>query len=676
MARPRRTLPVPFAILLAATAAAPALAETKPAEIVYATDYLTNRVLRVDFDTLTTTQVNSQADAQRRKKLKGLTVRADAASVINLIVADGLGSAGAVLFYPDVENPSFDGNSQVITTAIPLPDGPSLDASGNLYVLSSGSGRSDACRRRVFRILRNGSGPGGYGSAQVIDGAVPSDDLDDTKVVRSSGGKLSAGDLLVLSAHPARVFRYPGGTPCANPNACTAAERTEFVPSSAFPRGCADPEGMAFAPDGSLLVSTNAGDVIQFSNTGTLVNPTFTSGVGPGVFKIAVGFQGGQNRLFLTQAVGHNVYAFNLPPSGPPTLAGQPVRQGLVFPLGVGIGTGRAAPTPQGTGVTVQLDTFRSTFDQITTTGLTDAACAFYVDPREGCTSSASCTGGGACTSGFCVEDLPLTRLNPALPPAVIPSYVRTFRRFDPATGPPTIFICQTATTAQFAGSINHVEEEGEWLQWPHTGPEPLPGNGEPACRDSEPGGSDRTQQSRSFWAPTPGTEPPIVEGSRFIDISNGCTASNRSTPPNYSLFLPAVRDTRALKGGGGVVDDKLASLLSTVQEFKHEGLIIGKASTSVVACPALDEPGCPEAHEDIEEEVKDAIKLGFQKKKYKFAICELTDVLTILADPQNASKFNNSTRPVTGELKARAESAIFMLCKLDPAGLGCPVNP
>ena len=69
---------------------------------------------------------------------------------------------------------------------IPLPDGLSLDAEGNLYAVNSGPGNSSQKLRKVFRILRNGIGPGGYGAAEVIDDAVPSADLQDTRYVRTS----------------------------------------------------------------------------------------------------------------------------------------------------------------------------------------------------------------------------------------------------------------------------------------------------------------------------------------------------------------------------------------------------------------------------------------------------------------------------------------------------------
>src|SRR5262249_47496676 len=150
--------------------------------------------------------------------------------------------------------------------AIPLPDGLSLDATGNVYLVNSGPGTSGPKTRKVYRILKNGTGPGGYGDVETIDDEVPSSDLQDTRFVRASTpGGPQAGDLLVLSASPAKIFRYANAESCATVAACVAG-RTEFVGTAAF--GRSRPQGMAFAPDGSLLVTTLGGDILRFDPTG------------------------------------------------------------------------------------------------------------------------------------------------------------------------------------------------------------------------------------------------------------------------------------------------------------------------------------------------------------------------------------------------------------------------
>jgi len=667
------------AVLLVAFA--PGLsAASDPSQIVYATDLVTDRILRVDFDHLTTTQVNSAADVQARKLLKGLVVRNDGGGKINLIVADGLCNGGTVLFYPDVEHaPSGGVTGLEITRAVPSPDGVSLDLAGNIYVVSSPLGK----KRQVFRILRDGSGPTGYSTVQAIDDNVPSGDLDDTKIDPATG------DLLVLSEHPATIFRYKSPATCTPVAGCVASGGRSVFIASAF--DCDDPEGMAYAPDGNLLVTTNSGRILRFKPDGTRADPfVFASDSGGGLYKIAVGFQAPvdgpvQNRAFVTQrnARDHNVLAFKIEDNGTGT-ALPDVSSGFKFPLGVGIGNGKARPTrasdPNNPNdpVTVQLDTFSSTFARINTAGLTDATCSLYPDPRE--TECAQLTAGcacgpggtGTCKAGFCSRSLSLSELTSGGLDftSSIPPYVRSFRKNDPVKGVPTFFVCQTVTTAQFGGTLTGVEEEGEWLKWPFTGSTVEPGNGEPACRDSE--GSDRTMQVRGFWAPIPGAEPAIVEGDRFIDISTGCTASNRSNPPDYSLFLPAVRDTRDVKD---IVDDKLSQLLATVGDFRSRGFIT-PSSENGTGDPRFTVPVCgpdpKEKYESMEDELQNA-KSKFRKDA-AFANCEVQDFLKIVTS--NPANFHNTasgeTRQVLGELESRAQSALFFLCKLAPKGLGC----
>jgi hypothetical protein len=659
----------------------PLLAQTKPEEIVYVTNSSGNRILRVNFGTGTTSFVNSAADALKRKKLVGLVVRNDGGGVIDVIAADGTGSGGSVVFYGNVESPGFTGDGQVITSQVILPDGVSLDARGNLYLVNSGPGVASQMTRVVYRIPRNSTGPGGYGGVEIIDNTVVSTSLQDTRVVRFADGTnpacqgssscLQAGDLLVLSANPATIFRYADAASCAPATPCV---RSVFVATSAF--GGATPQGMAFAPDGNLLVTTMGGDILRFGPTGARVLPNFTTtGLGSGLLKIAVGFQDHANRAFVTQTAGHRVRAFTIADDGTGSAAGI-VSQGLTAPVGVGIGTGNAAPTHRGNDVTVQLNTFTSKFDSITSAGLTDAACAEYADPRENESCESCAAHEGTCEEdGFCRRDLTLAELTGGAInlASVIPGHVRAFRKNNPEHGTPTFFLCQTATTAQFAGTISHIEEEGEWLKWPHTGSEATPGNGEPPCRDSEqPGGVDHAQQVRAFWAPTPGAEPGIVEGARFIDISSGCTGSNRSNPPNYSLFLPAVRDTRALQD---ILDDKLGALQDTIASFRQDGFITPPHSSDS-GDPRIATSDCEsdegEAGESMEAEIGEA--QGSVGGTPGFAICELRDFIKIV--DSNPGNFHvtagGETRTPAGELKSRALSAIFLLCKLDPENSFC----
>src|SRR5262249_21366121 len=145
-------------------------------------------------------------------------------------------ATNAVLFYANAQ-----GTGQVITTQIPGPDGPSLDSSGNLYLVSAGS---RGVPSGVWKIPHTGCGGcvGGYGSPEQI-AATGSNILVDSLVVRSAAGSLAVGDLLVLSRSPARVLRYPGG----------AGSAVSFIPAIA-----GAPTGFAITPGNELLVATSA----------------------------------------------------------------------------------------------------------------------------------------------------------------------------------------------------------------------------------------------------------------------------------------------------------------------------------------------------------------------------------------------------------------------------------
>ena len=304
------------------------------------------------------------------------------------------------------------------------------------------------------------------------------------------------------------------------------------------------------------------------------------------------------------------------------------VSEGLKAPAGVGIGTGSGAATRTGDFVKVQLNTVTSTFDKVRKSGITDTACVLIPDPR-----------GGA------QRDISLQELDPTLPDVIIPGFVRAFGLGSP-TGPPTFFLCQGLTTASFHGTIDHLEEEEEWLQW------------EPLCDDPK----HRDQESRLFWAPIPGSEPPVVESSAkgkpvFVDFSNGCANSNRAVTPDYSYFLPAVQDIRPLKK---ILGFKLENLDAALTDLS--GFISG-------ACKKKGTKGTLCQLQEALQRARDA----FECRDFAKVAAALDEFMAIIrrdspvpeAGQCQAGSFDNCERNVSGELLARADSAKFMAGKL-----------
>lgn len=623
-------------LVLMLTSSAAFSSDQKPNETVFVANSSNGRILKIDFEEGTATVVNT--DATLRKGLEGLAVRDDGAGQVNLLVCDRLD--GKVVFYANAA-----GTGATITAQIPMPDGISLDRDGNAFLISSGAGGGAAQHaRQVWAIPRGQTAPGGYGPAQLIDAANPSDLLADARIVTFPAGSLKKGDLLVLARKPAQVWLYPGAVPCADPAACTANERQAFVPADAFPPGT-DANGMVQGPDGNLLIVTGGGDVLRYNvSTQAFEISPLISGLGNGPFKIAVGFQNvpgpsglvARTRAFVTQRnITGRVLSFDF--DGATAVQSHEVSAGLQAPVGVGIGTGKAVPTPaapEGTKTVVTLDHIDSTFDHVNVSGFTDSTCIALRDPRE-------------TDQGFQERPLNLKELDSRLPDRIIPSYVRTFLVGAPAAGDPIFFVCLADTSAGFVRTIDSHEDEATQLHY------------QPDCLDPDP-----SLQPRFFWVPADG-EPPIVEKDgttmTLIDVSSACrnTGSNRAVTPDYSILLPIVRDTRPVTD---IVGFKLQSLGETLTSFapfvRNTGSCQGVYGTLTAGLQAATEAFAPTK--------------GKRKSDPAAAIIQLQSFVAITDG--NPSCFDDSQRNVNGELVARAQSAIFMLGKLvQPKG---PARP
>jgi len=624
----RQTALLSTALLVVSLASSSAFShDQKPNETVFVANSSNGRILKIDFEEGTATVVNT--DANLRKGLEGLAVRDDGAGLVNLLVCDRLD--GKVLFYADAAGTGTTGAT--VTAQIPMPDGISLDRDGNAFLVSSGPGGAAKQARQVWAIPRGQTAPGGYGPARLIDGANPSDLLADARIVTFPAGTLKKGDLLVLARKPAQVWLYPGAVPCADPAACTATERQAFVPADAFPPGT-DANGMVQGPDGNLLIVTAAGDVLRYFVPApappAAAFDTLVSGLGNGPFKIAVGFQNvpgpsglvARTRAFVTQRnITGRVLSFDL--DGATAVQSHEVAAGLEAPVGVGIGTAKAVPTPAGTGTLVTLDHIDSTFDKVNTSGFTDSTCLAFTDPR-----------------GTADGSLNLKDLDSRLPDRIIPSYVRTFPVGTPTAGDPIFFVCLADTSAGFVRTIDSHEDEATQLGY------------QPDCLDPDP-----SLQPRFFWVPADG-EPPIVEKDgttmEFIDVSSACrnTGSNRAITPDYSILLPIVRDTRPVTD---IVGFKLQSLAETLTSFaplvRDTGSCTGVYSTLTAGLQAAIEAFSPTK--------------GKRKSDPAAAITQLQSFVAVIDG--NPSCFDNSQRNASGELVARAQSTVFMLSKLVP---------
>lgn len=640
MLRRAHVLPLVLASLSFSLTPAVALAS----DTVYVANYANSRLSKVDFDALTTTQINT--DANKVKKLSSMFVRNDGND--DIIICDT--QAGIVRIYENVEGPGFDGKSKPVTT-VPSPDGISADSSGNLYLISSGPGNAGSKKRKLWFIEKGGPNPGGYSGAHLVR-EITADLLEDTKVVKTAGGELLAGDILVLSRKPGGLLRYRRTGPLAWNE--INGPSNPFIDLSGL-----EPMGLAFSVSDDagpeLLVLTLDGNVLRYDFDGDPIMAPFLSvGLGNGTFKIATGVQDRNSRAFITQRNGHKAYAFNILSNGRADALAS-VSQGLNFPQGVGIGTGNGQLIAKLPEVIATFLGHTATVNDGRLAGIIDSNCRFLRrDPRVFASEydcNAACTP--VCVEDgpgwFCPRSLSLSELDSNLAPAKIPSYMRFFRVDGPAAGDALPFLCTAQSSARF-NFASILFEADDVLNWP--------ANGEPQCGVVGP--SPASERANFAWTPIPGSqEPKIYEGDKFINMSTGCGNSNRGDIDDYSYYFPLLRDTRPLTaiaesqlvGIRGTLDCLAASIYDPVETSLRQK--VGQAAGGLNRFKLCGDPS--------------GKTLALQR------LGEFQGIVTGNTNDANCGggasgdAFNDCDRNVSGELLVRANSAVWIISNATP---------
>lgn len=518
----------------------------------------------------------------------------------------------------------------------------------NLFGTTSAKGAGAAKDARVWVLRRDpacapGCLAGGYAptvgtldgtiAITVSIGGVPTaltvELLEETRVVPFNAGVLRAGDLLVLASDPAVVLRYPsaaiaafldelalGGTPAEiEPEVFLFSSTSDVAAERRLPAG-AKPRGMDFTPQRNLLVNSGNGTILVYRPDGTRLSDVggfvdFATNLGPGIFKLAVGPQDGVFRAFVADRNGGEILRFRILPDGTGLLDG--VASDSQFPRSIATTTASTVAVPAGSGVVIQpTSLMQTTIENVVFAGATGVSVVLFEDPREREMSIPS--------------DQPLHRslllgeIHADLPPdAEIPAYVRAFRQGDPLLGPPIFLLIVADTSVDILGLAAHVIDEGRILGY------------EPDCDDP-----DRTAQPRLFWAAS-ADEPAILESPLFIDISNDC-GTTRGLWRSWSLFLASARDTRPSLE---IARTKLGSL--------HRVL-----SRSQCVDPLLVRK--------LERKLGSA-QLDLARGEFGAAITTLQAFSAqVFATP---TAFTSCIINEGGELRARADSAAFILQKL-----------
>lgn len=509
-----------LAALALIVAAAPASAQVLR---VTATNAVDSRVYDVKFSGSggTTTTLNTDQTAHSSFHSDVYVINADSGK-IDLLVADTV--RGEIVRYADATGASTLLWSTAQGAGPRHPDGLSVDAAGNLYVLSSGKHDQEDDDRdhddddsptQVWVLPRDPARPTGaaFLAPRLIDGSfggAPVHYLEDTLVSRTTRAAAGPGDLLVLSSSPTSVFVYSAASIAAviAGGGPVSPSRTLLGPSD-FPVGNSLARGMDFWPvNDSLLIATSKGTILAYAFTAT--TPTrladFASGLGTGKFKIRIGLDGGIPYAFVADYKGNRILKFGAPPatgSNPPLAS---VTDGVRRPQGLttsNLASVGASTCLQSAGGCDPLGNViaHSVQNLSTLAGFViEEPCVVRTDPRV--TQYGTCTG----------HTLPVAQVCSGFGATVIPDYL--CGGAGPSGAGFALVKSTTNTLAAAKGALV--------LNEVFTG-NVLPGTS-PDCPQTVVG-----------WAPTEG-EGTVVEGNALLELTGGC-GSSKSLSKGLSLW-------------------------------------------------------------------------------------------------------------------------------------------
>lgn len=603
----------PLCALLSLGVAAGAEAQSS-SERVFAT--LRDEIVEVDFDAVPPKATVVSTDEKERRKLSSLVVL-HAGDTLDIVASDR--GTGQVLLYAGAAGAGVEiaGPSE-----IRFPDGLSSDGERNLYLYSG---------KEVYRIPSGGQRPGGFGDPELIDPAAPCK-LSDTRVVPFTAGGLARGDLLA-SCQTGEILRYP-------------ALEEGFGPAEVFVEPCshkdhsrkgrsrdkcdgkqAKVEGLAFAPDQSVLVATQKG-VERYAADGSPL-PEFSDH--RHLADLSVGIQDLDAWAFLAdEDHGGAIRRVGFAADG--TSAGESaVCKGVKHPSDVALASSSAIPTPAGTAVeVVPTDEVEITYDEVGQSGLTGVRFVELLDDR-------------AHNVDRPLHDFlpPGSPLRNEVPNAVIPGYMRGLHRGAERV----ILLAIVDVTAGWGPTAEvHFEEELRGILGgpPGTGLEPCAADAEQERQEWEP---------RTWFAPEPAKgDPGIVEQRLFddqvvfTDVSVDC-GSNVSRSWDFSLYATA-RDIRSV---WEILDFKLDNAREVLSEHGH--LIDFPVRSALSESLAEAE----EALADFEESCDESHRAA--------ALAALETFVTTAAE--NPDAFDDTTRNLSGEVIARGSSLRYFVPKL-----------
>ncbi|MGH8494728.1 MAG: hypothetical protein ACREVN_01170 [Gammaproteobacteria bacterium] len=611
-----RGLRLPLSLIGAFSVLAPASSLAQPGT-VWSGNSSNNRIYTVDFDTGTTTVVNT--DANIRKGIDALALIDRGSERFDLIVGDP--SAGELVIYAGAQGVADVIIDQSSAPGTFRPSGISLDAGNNLLFLSTPTGASGD--NRVWALLRDTSCPdparpeclaGGF---RLPLGSIDSDvrvggqpvAFGDSILVPSTGGGLNAGDFLVVSSQPGAVLRYRAADLLAFLNALPAATPPEitadiFIPPGALPAGAAL-GGIEFGPDGNLLLTTTSGDILRYDRDGDRLLPNFADALGNGQFNLAVGVQGASNKAFVAFRNGGLVLRFGINADGTGTLE-TTVTSGVQFPVDVVTSTSNTVISPAGAFQTVAATpVLESLIDRVLDAGVTSVSVLTFPDPR-------------VADGVFVPGSFSLDSIDSTLPAITVEDYTRAF---PDRLGVDTFVLVQVDKTYEVSGIVQSF------------GNEDLVTGTAASCTEPDP-----TSQPQMFWHPSPGETSAALdfpEKGSFSNITFGC-GSSRGMGRDTSEFLLNTRDTRAPVD---IAAFQLTNLGTVLQQ--DGGCMSARVSRSL-------------------SRAYDRAERNFSRGQFGRAQSDLASFETIV--DTEADAFTGCTTNVAGDLRSRALAITFQI--------------
>ncbi len=481
---------------------------------------------------------------------------------LDLLVADTLG--GAIVRYAGASGASTTvWNSG---SGPRHPDGLSVDAAGNLYVISYTCG--DDARSELWVLPHDPQLPSGAGflAPRLIDatfGGYEAESLKDTLVVRTvnTAAGLGAGDLLLLVGDDdagmtqndnddGRVLLYSAASIQAVINGGGPVSPTRsLVGPSQFPAG-SYPVGMDFWPaDNSLLIATTTGSILRYSisATSSMSLANFANGLGAGLGKLKAGQQAGVPYVFALQGGQNRILEFGAPPSSGPNPPLAIVTQNVSNPQGLaafsssaGFATAAQCASAAGCDILGGVISHRIVVGLQPVSGLVfEESCVVDPDPRL--VQFGTCTG----------HTLPVSQLCPGYGNTVIPD---TLCGASGTSGKGFALVRTIADGVDTVpGILVYSEAFADRI---------LGGTSNPPC-----------PQTSAGWAPRSGsTEGTVVEGDFMLELSGGCGSTRVITRGGSIYGIGLKLNTNALPPGA-TTTKRLAAFADQKFGFLNQSL-------------------------------------------------------------------------------------------------------